>query len=95
MWIVTFERLLRRPFQRCPERKGGAGIAQWLLTLVFQVILGDLSSDLCYSLCVYRPYPMSYPPMAVIIINTMMTLEYLTVHHLVISLLLSPTFKPA
>lgn len=47
-----------------------------VLTLVFLVILGDLSSDLYDSLCAYRPCPMSYPPMAVIIISTLMTLEY-------------------
>ena len=63
--------------------------------LVFLVILGDRSSDLYYSLCAYKLCAMSYPPMALIIIRTMTTHEYLAVHHLVISLLLGPIFKPA
>ena len=43
----------------------------------------------------HNPCPMLYLIMAVIITSMLMTQKSLTVHHLAISLLLSPTFKLA
>ena len=64
------------------------------MSLVFGVLRESVLGPALFT-STHNPCPRLYPVMTVIITSMLMTQKSLTVHHLAISLLLSPTFKPA